>query len=79
MARRLDAKTLEHACQLAILSMQHYRSVVLMDERHNRMRWLRTGLRPLAVEIEIALEQMLNQIEVWEHLLVGGPMQTRSR
>ena len=79
VGRRLDDATVMHACQLALPSLGHYGAVVLMDERTNRLRWIRSGLRPQVSAIENALEQLLNQVDVWEQMLLRGPVQMRAR
>lgn len=75
VGRRLDDATVTHACQLALPSLRHYRAVVLVDERSNLLRWVRTGLPPQVSAIERALEQLLNQVDIWELLLLRGPVQ----
>lgn len=72
VGRRMDDATVMHACRLALPSLRHYRAVVLMDERNNRLRWIRSGLRPQVSAVERALEQLLNQVDVWEQMLLQG-------
>ena len=72
VGRRMDDATVMHACRLALPSLLHYRAVVLMDERNNRLRWIRSGLRPQVSAVERALEQLLNQVDVWEQMLLQG-------
>ena len=72
VGRRLDDDIIIFACKLGILSLRQYRCVTQVDERSNRLRWIRSGVAVQAQYIEAEAEIMLNLHSVWEQMLLQG-------